>query len=88
MSYSVEFTDKAKKAMRHLDPQQNRILISWIKKNLQNCEDPRLHGKPLAGNKRGYWRYRIGSYRLIADIKDDVLCILFINIGHRKDIYQ
>ncbi|MFX4307251.1 type II toxin-antitoxin system mRNA interferase toxin, RelE/StbE family, partial [Exiguobacterium sp. A1_3_1] len=36
----------------------------------------------------GEWRYRIGDYRLIADIQDEKVVILILEIGHRRDIYK
>ena len=47
-----------------------------------------LHGKALSGNLKGLWRYRIGDYRLIADIQDNELVIVAIDIGHRREIYR
>ena len=52
-----------------------------------NTEDPKIHGKALKGNLREYWRYRVGNYRLLADIDDQQIKIIILNVGHRKDIY-
>lgn len=49
---------------------------------------PRLHGKGLTANRSGQWRYRIGDYRLIADIQDDIVVILIVTVGHRRDVYD
>ncbi len=68
-------------------PVQKRI-NGWLRKNLEGCENPRAHGKALTGNRSGYWRYRIGDYRVIADIQDDKILILVIEVGHRKKIYE
>ncbi len=57
------------------------MVTSWIRKNLEGIDDPRRIGKALAGNKRGYWRYRIGDYRLICTIEDEKLVIIALNIG-------
>jgi mRNA interferase RelE/StbE len=47
------------------------------------------HGKALSGPQLGtYWRYRVGEYRIICDIKDDTLCILVIELGNRREIYR
>ena len=64
------------------------LIISWIRKNLEGCSDPRIHGKGLTANRSGEWRYRIGDYRLISHIQDDRVVILILEIGHRKDIYS
>ncbi|TLG77518.1 type II toxin-antitoxin system RelE family toxin [Culicoidibacter larvae] len=88
MFYKVEFTKTAIKELKKLDKPQQALLMAWIKKNLQNCENPRISGKALKGNKSAYWRYRIGSYRIITELVDERLLIIIINIGHRKDIYK
>ena len=51
------------------------LILNWIGKNLEGCENPRQHGKPLVGNNAGVWRYRVGNYRILADILDDKLII-------------
>ena len=88
MRYQVETTSRFDREFKKLDHYTQRILQSWIKKNLIGCEDPRRIGKSLTGNKKGQWRYRIGDYRLLCDIQDDKLVILALAIGHRRDIYE
>lgn len=87
MMYKVIFTDKAAKALKKLDKSVSRMLIAWIRKNLDGCDDPRKHGKALVGNYAGAWRYRVGDYRIIAEISDREITIYVVNIGHRRDIY-
>lgn len=88
MKYHVQFSKSAVKALKKLDKYTSALILAWIEKNLENCSDPRAHGKGLTSNHSGEWRYRIGDYRLIADIQDDKILILIINIGHRRDIYM
>ncbi len=88
MKYTVEFTPKALKKIKKLDKHTASLIVGWIRKNLQDCENPRLHGKGLTANKSGQWRYRVGDYRLIAEIYDDKIVILILNVGHRRDIYD
>ena len=88
MSYSVRYADNAKKDLKKLDRHQAGVIVAWIKRNLIGCENPRLHGKALTGDKRGLWRYRIGTYRVIADIQDSIIQIEIINVGHRSNIYR
>lgn len=87
MMYKVIFTDKAAKTLKKLDKSVSRMLIAWIRKNLDGCDDPRKHGKALVGNHAGAWRYRVGDYRIIAEISDREITIYVVNIGHRRDIY-
>ncbi len=88
MRYEVKFSDKAKKSLKQIDHYQVKIILGWIEKNLEGCDNPRIHGKPLVGDKKGYWRYRVGTYRIIAEILDACVIIEIINVDHRRDIYN
>ena len=88
MSYHVETTARFDKEFKKLDKYTQQIIKSWIGKNLQNCENPRAHGKGLTANKSGQRRYRIGEYRLLCLIQDEALIILALTVGHRRDIYS
>lgn len=87
-SYHVEFTSKARKQLKKFDRFDARIIVAWIQKNLEGCEDPRAFGKGLTSHRSGEWRYRVGSYRILAYIHDQVVTIEVFAIGHRKDIYD
>lgn len=86
--YKVRFSDSAVKQMEKLDKQTLRVIKNWIVKNLVDTDDPRRIGRPLKGNLSGIWRYRVGDYRLFAEIKDNVLTIFIFEVGHRRDIYK
>ena len=88
MSYTILFTQRAKKQLSKLDKNIAKLIASWLKKNLEGCENPRIHGKALVANKAGQWRYRVGDYRILAEIKDDEVIILVLQIGHRREIYK
>ncbi len=88
MSYSVLFTQKAKKQLSKLDRNTAKLIASWLKKNLEGCVNPRIHGKALDANKAGQWRYRVGDYRILAEIRDEEVIILVLQIGHRREIYK
>lgn len=87
MKYTAEYTQQAVRDLRKLDNQTRTFILSWIEKNLVDCENPRQHGKGLTANRSGQWRYRVGDYRLIADIQNDKVVILLLHIGHRRDVY-
>lgn len=88
MKYKVEYTAQAVKQLKKLDKHTAALIYGWIDNNLVDCENPRLHGKGLTANRSGQWRYRIGDYRLIAEIQDEKITILLLNIGHRREIYD
>lgn len=88
MSYKVIFTEQSKKELSKLDKSTMRLILAWIRKNLEGCSDPRQHGKGLTGNHSGQWRYRVGDYRLIAEIEDEKITIIILTVGHRRDVYK
>lgn len=77
---------KAKKQLKKLDSiTQKRI--AELFDELQELENPRQKGKALLGNFSGFWRYRVGDYRVICDIVDSEAIIYAIEIAHRSDVY-
>jgi mRNA interferase RelE/StbE len=88
LKYKVVFSDRAKKELKKLDKYVASLIIGWLEKNIQNCENPRAHGKGLVENKSGQWRYRVGDYRILCEIKDDEIIVLVLEIGHRREIYN
>jgi mRNA interferase RelE/StbE len=88
MGYEVVYSKEAVKSLRKLDKGQIKLIYSWIENNLVNTTNPRTSGKPLKGNLKEYWRYRVGEYRIIADIQDANITIVIVNIGHRRQVYK
>ena len=88
MIYQLVTTDKFDKAFKKLDRQTQKIIKAWLDKNLMNCTDPRIHGKGLTSNISGQWRCRVGDYRILAEIQDERLVLVLIDIGHRSRIYK
>lgn len=86
--YKVTFTKRALKQLKKIDRPTAALITGWIRKNLEGCENLRAMGKSLIANMSGQWRYRVGDYRIIAEIIDESVLILVINIGHRSDIYK
>jgi len=88
MAYRVEYSDDALKDLKKIDKHQTKFIMAWVEKKLIGCTDPRQYGKSLRYDHRNEWCYRVGSYRLIADIQDNVVIIEIINVGHRREIYR
>ncbi len=86
--YTVEFTAAALRELKKLDKHTAALILGWVKKHLEGCENPRQHGKGLTANRSGQWRYRVGDYRLIAEIEDDKIRILIVKVSHRRDAYD
>ncbi|MDO4814226.1 MAG: type II toxin-antitoxin system RelE/ParE family toxin [Gemella sp.] len=86
--YQVHYSKRAPKQIKKLDRGVQRLLFSWIDKNLDGTANPRQHGKGLVGDRSNEWRYRIGDYRLICDIQDNKMIILALEVGRRKEVYK
>ena len=88
MGWQVRFTENAVRELKKLDRQTVRVIKNWVIKNLANTDDPRLHGKALSGDLKGVWRYRVGDYRMFADIRDNIVTVFIFEIAHRSEIYK
>ena len=86
MAWKVEFTESAAKQLARQDKTQAQRITKYLRRVMQ-LEDPRDAGKALTGNFRTYWRYRVGDYRVICELRDNELVILAVMIGHRGEVY-
>jgi mRNA interferase RelE/StbE len=86
--WKVKLKGSAAKSLKSLDTGTKQRIERFIGLLIET-DNPRSYGKALQGKRyAGLWRYRIGDYRLICQIKDSELIILLLEIGHRKDIYK
>ncbi|MCL2112160.1 MAG: type II toxin-antitoxin system RelE/ParE family toxin [Clostridiales bacterium] len=88
VKYRVTYSVKARRQLGKLDAFQRKIIISWIEKNLIGTSYPRMHGKGLVEGESGLWRYRVGDYRLVAEIRETEIVINIIRVGHRSKVYS
>ncbi len=86
--YKIKYTKNFEKSLKKLDKQTIRLIKNWILKNLEVTENPKNKGNPLKGNLLGIWRYRVGDYRIFAEIENEILTIFLIDIQHRSIIYK
>ena len=88
MAWRIELTDSARKTLKKIDPQVARRIATYLRERIATAGEPRDLAKSLQGELRQYWRFRVGDYRLVCDIQDDVLRVLVIRIAHRKHVYR
>lgn len=86
MVYKVQYSKTADKQLAKLHPQEAKRIIKFFKEKIK--DDARLHGTALKPPFNELWRYRVGRYRMICKIQDDVCLILVLKIGHRKEVYK
>jgi len=85
--WTVEVSDFAEKQLRKLDRQIQKRLIDWLDDRIDGCKNPRHFGEPLRGEMAGFWRYRVGNYRIICEIQDEQLIVIALAVGHRREVY-
>ncbi|MCK0538882.1 type II toxin-antitoxin system RelE/ParE family toxin [Alcanivorax sp. CY1518] len=89
LAWTIEYEAKAAKQLRKLDKSTARQIRDYLHGRVAERADPRALGKVLIGDRLGgYWRYRVGDYRLICEIQDDRLVVLVLKVGHRRQIYD
>lgn len=88
MAWQIEFTPEAEKQLSKIDRQSAKRIINFLSERIAPTEDPRTFGKSLRGVLREFWRYRVGSYRVICKIEDDRLLVLVVRVAHRSDVYR
>ena len=89
MVWLIEFDDSAKKDLKKLDVSVAKRITRFLRDRISVLGDPRQVGAALSGRKYGdYWKYRVGDYRIICDIQDQVVRMLVVKVGRRSDIYD
>jgi mRNA interferase RelE/StbE len=88
VSWAYSFDQRALRELQKLDRQAQKEIIAYLEKRIATKEDPRRFGKPLRAQLVGLWRYRVGDYRILCQLKDDVLLVLVVSVGHRKNVYD
>ncbi|MBQ9630938.1 MAG: type II toxin-antitoxin system RelE/ParE family toxin [Treponema sp.] len=84
---TIEFSATALKTLKKLDGSVQKQILKYAHE-LERLKDPRSKGRGLSSNLAGLWRYRVGNYRLICEIKNDKLIISVLHIGHRSRVYN
>jgi mRNA interferase RelE/StbE len=86
--WKLEYRDKAREQLRGIDKVAALRIARFLKDRVINSVNPRQQGIAMQGRYRGYWRYRVGEYRIICDIQGEVVTVLVLVIGHRKGVYE
>ncbi len=87
MRWQIKFEKSARYSLEKLDKPIRKQIENYLDK-LSQLDNPRQRGKGLTGSRSGQWRYRVGDYRVICEIQDNILVVLVLEIGHRSNIYK
>lgn len=84
LSYTLKIDDKVFKDLKKIDKTWQKRILSKMKTTL--TQDP-YSGKKLVGNLSPFWRLRVGDYRIIYAIEEEVVTVEVVKIKHRKEVY-
>lgn len=86
MAWTLEFDPAAVKQLAKLDKPVRQRLIGFLEDRIN--DNPRTLGKALTGGLSGYWRYRVGDYRMVCELLDGRMVVLVLKVGHRSIVYE
>ncbi|MFZ5733333.1 MAG: type II toxin-antitoxin system RelE family toxin [Pseudomonadota bacterium] len=86
--WRIEFDKAAARDLKKLGVEAERRVLTFLRTRVAVSGDPRRLGQPLTGDKQGFWRYRVGDYRIVAAIEDDRFVVLVVTVGHRREVYR
>ena len=88
MSWTIELDTAAQADLRRLGSPERVRILRFLEDRLASSSDPRKLGKRLTGTLKEQWRYRVGDYRLLAQIEDRKLLVVVVKIAHRSVAYR
>ncbi len=89
MTWRIEFTAGGRRSFRRLDRPVRVRIQDFLENRLARAPDPRAMGNPMRGARfRGLHRYRVGDYRIVAEIDGERVRIVVVRVGHRRDVYR
>ncbi|MBX5186754.1 type II toxin-antitoxin system RelE/ParE family toxin [Rhizobium sp. NZLR5] len=89
MVWRIEFHRAAERELEKLGHEAARRILRFLNDRVARLDDPRSIGEALKGSELGdFWTYRVGDYRVIANIDDGAVLILIVRIGNRRDVYR
>ena len=90
MAWTIKYSDDAAETLVKLSKRDKPTVARIIDymDEVATLDDPRSRGKALTGNLAGFWRYRVGDYRVICDIEDGRIIVSVVDIDHRSRVYR
>lgn len=89
MAWQIEFDPSAAKELAKLDKPTARRIVQFLRERVSPLTNPRSLGEALRGDDLGsFWKYRLGDYRVVAEIIDRRVVIIVVRVGHRREVYR
>lgn len=88
MTWKIQFDTKAAKGLKKLNKNSQNSINDYLKNKVLKCNHPKDLGKQLKHEYAGLWRYRVGKYRIICNIEEDILVVLILRVAIRDEAYS
>lgn len=88
MVWRIEFDPGALADLQRLDREVQRRILRYLRERIAMAPDPKQFGKPLRRELYGLWRFRLGDYRIVCQIREQVMVVLVVRIAHRSRAYD
>jgi mRNA interferase RelE/StbE len=86
--WAVVLDAKVDKQLGRLSSVDRQRILRFLHERVAKAEDPRSLGDALVGPLSGYWKYRVGDYRVIARLIDQTVTVYVVRIGNRREVYR
>ncbi len=89
MAWLIEFDESAKADLAKMDKPIAKRITKFMRERVATLDDPRSIGEALKGSQLGdLWKYRVGDYRVISDIQDELVRVYVVKVGNRREVYR
>ena len=88
MSWDYRIEPAAQADLRALGPSAAMEVRRFLDHRIRGAADPTAFGKPLRGDRMGFWRYRVRDWRILCRLQRHVLIVVVVQVGHRSTIYD
>ena len=89
MAWQIKVSETAEKQLGKLDRPVAQRLRTFLRERVAVLDDPRSIGEALKGSELGeFWKYRVGDWRLICEIRDKEILITVLSLGNRREVYR
>jgi mRNA interferase RelE/StbE len=89
LAWLIEVSDVGKKQLARMGRVEAKRITTFLRTRIATLDDPRQLGGPRQGaHFAGLWRYRVGDYRILVDIRDAKVTVLVVGIGQHGEVYR
>ena len=88
MGWLIKIDDATQKDLAKMDKPLAKRIIAFLRQRVSVLDNPRSIGEPLKSSHGELWRYRVGDYRVVCQIRDSETRILVLRVAKRDEVYD